>query len=86
MSGGNWGLVGLGGSKHGLQSLTFFFFFFFFKLVERYTPCKPRAHVTNVLQSARIDTALEVIDLPRCLVQPTLLLCNTEDLIEVSHT
>ena len=33
MSGGDWGLVGLGGSKHGTQSLTFFFFF---KLVERY--------------------------------------------------
>ena len=31
MSGGDWGLVGLGGSKHGPQSLTFFFFFFFFK-------------------------------------------------------
>ena len=30
MSGGDWGLVGLGGSKHGPQSLTFFFFFFFF--------------------------------------------------------
>ena len=38
MSGGDWGLVGLGGSKHGPQSLTFFFFFFLiFKLVERYT-------------------------------------------------
>ena len=36
MSGGDWGLVGLGGSKHGPQSLTFFFFLIF-KLVERYT-------------------------------------------------
>ena len=29
MSGGDWGLVGLGGSKHGPQSLTFFLLFFF---------------------------------------------------------
>ena len=36
MSGGDWGLVGLGGSKHGPQSLTFYFLFFIYKLVERY--------------------------------------------------
>ena len=28
MSGGDWGLVGLGGSKHGPQKSDFFFFFF----------------------------------------------------------
>ena len=28
MSGGDWGLVGLGGIKHGPQSMNFFFFFF----------------------------------------------------------
>ena len=33
MSGGDWGLVGLGGSKYGPQKSDFFFFF---KLVERY--------------------------------------------------
>ena len=28
MSGGDWGLVGLGGSKYGPQKSDFFFFFF----------------------------------------------------------